>query len=133
MAIGRKPSDMNEYLKYYKQLLTSWSWRKLRRRKLNQNVFCERCVAEGKAVPNFATDVHHITPVMSVAPDKGRMKALFYDPHNLQALCPECHKKTHDEMKLHVSKDKREEIRKKNLSKFESKFFAGAVLNSGGG
>lgn len=123
---------MNGPLRYYKQLLTSWGWRKLRRRKLSSNVFCERCVAEGKEIPNLATEVHHITPVLSAAPDKARMRSLFFDYHNLKALCPECHKKAHDEMRLHVSKDKRKEIRKDNLDRFENKFFAGAVLKTGG-
>ncbi len=117
---------MNESLKYYKSLLTSWQWRKLRHKKLAGNIFCERCVEQGKEVPNLAVDVHHVVPVMSAAPDKARMKALFFDPHNLQALCVDCHKQVHKEMEMHVCKEKRKEIRKEQLERFKKKFFSGA-------
>lgn len=124
---------MNESLRYYRSLLQSWGWRKLRRRKLNASVWCERCVAEGKAVPNLATDIHHVTPVMSVAPDKAKMRALFFDVHNLQALCPACHKLTHEEMRMHLPKDKRDEARRAALGKFTAKFFDGGGFKNGGG
>lgn len=117
---------MNESLKYYKSLLTSWRWRKLRHEKLSGTIFCERCVEQGKEVPNLATDVHHVIPVMSAAPDKARMKSLCFDPHNLQALCADCHKQVHNEMKMHVGKEKREQIRKDQLERFKKKFFSGA-------
>lgn len=118
---------MNEYLRYYKQLLTSWDWRKMRRAKLNRNVLCERCIAKGRKVPNVAVDVHHITPVMSAAPDKARMRTLFFDPHNLMSLCPECHREVHAEMKMHVGREKRKEIRQSQLEAFKRKFFRAGV------
>lgn len=118
----------NESWNYYKYLLTSWQWRKVRRKKLNLNVFCERCVRDGKRVPNLATDVHHITPVMRAAPDRERMKQLFFDPHNLMALCPECHRKMHQELTMHVSKDKRKTIRHEQLKNFKAKFFTNLKL-----
>lgn len=114
---------MNEYLRYYKSLLTSWQWRKLRRKKLNSCTLCERCVSEDRAVPNVAVDVHHIVPVMSAAPDKGRMRSLFFDPHNLQSLCADCHRKVHDEMRLHVGKAERDAVRRRELASFAAKFF----------
>ena len=117
---------MNDSLKYYKSLLTSWQWRKLRHDKLSKTIFCERCVSQGKQVPNLAVDVHHVVPVMRAAPDRGRMRVLFFDPHNLQALCADCYKKVHDEMKMHVCKEKRKEIRMEQLEEFKKKFFKGA-------
>ena len=114
---------MSEAWKYYKSLLTSWRWRKLRHAKLSACPLCERCISEGRRVPNIATDVHHIVPVMKAAPDKGRMEVLCFDVHNLRALCPECHKKTHEEMKMHVGRQQRRAIRKEQLDAFKRKFF----------
>lgn len=117
---------MNSSLHYYKTLLASWRWRKLRHAKLSSSVFCERCVGQGREVPNLATEVHHVVPVTSAAPDRRQMSALFFDPHNLQALCSECHREVHEELRMHVSKERRTEIRRSQLEMFKRKFFKGA-------
>lgn len=114
---------MNKSLRYYKSLLSSWQWRRLRHDKLSSAVLCERCVQNGRTVPRLAVEVHHVVPVMSAAPDRRSMRALCMDPHNLQALCMECHREVHEEMRMHVSKEERKRIRHDQLERFRRKFF----------
>lgn len=86
----------------YKQLINSGRWRRLRLAVLGARPYCEKCAAEGRTVP--ATEVHHITPVGSVA--VGRVQdELCYDPRNLMSLCASCHRAEH----LRMGKNGREE------------------------
>lgn len=76
----------------YKTLINSWRWQKLRRAKLSADPLCEMCKKKGRAVR--AEQVHHIVPVESVRTFDA-MKALAYDPMNLQSLCKKCHQQVH--------------------------------------
>lgn len=81
--------------KDYIKLIHTQRWLRLRRATLTANPVCQQCKADGYITP--ATEVHHVTPVeygVSAA-DKQR---LMYDPHNLRALCHNCHVKVHIEL-----------------------------------
>lgn len=81
--------------KDYIKMINSTRWLRLRRDILTAHPVCERCQAEDYITP--ASEVHHIRPVESgiTLDDKRR---LMFDPHNLMALCHDCHVKTHTEM-----------------------------------
>ena len=81
--------------KDYRQLINTARWRKLRARILTANPLCERCKEEGRITP--ATEVHHRTPVESALSRLGK-EQLMFDPHNLLALCHDCHVKEHVSM-----------------------------------
>ena len=59
-------------------------WRKLRAEQLNREPWCRMHVAKGEQVQ--ASHVDHIRA------HRGS-RALFFDPANLQSLCPTCHNK----------------------------------------
>ena len=68
-----------------------------------------------------ASEVHHIIPAES-AINESEMRRLMFDPHNLRALCHDCHVKTHTVM----GRSGREATRKRNREKVEAvcrKFF----------
>ena len=116
----------------YKKLINTWRWQKLRRAKLAADPLCEECKKKGRAVR--AEQVHHIVPVESVRTFEA-MKALAYDPMNLQALCKSCHQKIHAAMdyKGRVTRQTRAEI-----ELFERKFLRpdpgrGVFFRGGGG
>ena len=81
--------------KDYRRLIHTAQWVRLRRTKLTASPLCERCKEEGRLTP--ASEVHHIRPV-----EEGltlqQKEQLMFDPHNLRALCHECHVRTHTEM-----------------------------------
>ena len=85
--------------KNYQRLLNSKEWKQLRRWKLEQNPLCELCQAEGKVVA--AIDVHHMQPV-ETARSLEDMRALCFNPANLQSLCIMHHAKVHKELKSHT-------------------------------
>ena len=81
--------------KDYRRLIHTAQWVRLRRTKLTAFPLCERCREEGRLAP--ATEVHHIRPVEEGLTLREK-EQLMFDPHNLRALCHECHVKTHTEM-----------------------------------
>ena len=92
--------------KLYEHLLNSKEWRELRAWKIQQcQGLCERCKREGIEAGvqggylTPAKTVHHIIPVESVPDNK--MKDVCFDKNNLILLCPNCHHRTHEEMKSH--------------------------------
>ena len=111
---GRKKINRNYKHQLYMSLFNTKEWHTLRARKIAEcKGLCERCRREGiekGILPNGymtpAKTVHHINPVEGV-PDEpadtllDRMKARCYDYSNLILLCPDCHHKTHEEMKSH--------------------------------
>ena len=79
---------------YIKQIHTN-RWLRLRLAVLSAHPLCQRCEEEGRV--SAATEVHHIRPVEEGT--NGREKErLMFDPHNLRALCHNCHVLTHTEM-----------------------------------
>ena len=93
--------------KEYNKLIHKNKWLKLRKAKLSSNPICERC----KEKP--ATEVHHIKPVEDgIGAERYR---LMYDPHNLMALCHDCHILTHTEMgrsgKAHAKRKAKEQLK----------------------
>lgn len=95
-------------------LFNTKEWHELRERKGNEcGWLCERCRREGiekGILPNgyitAAKTVHHIQPVEGVPDEPAetlleRMKERCFDYNNLILLCPDCHHRTHEEMKSH--------------------------------
>lgn len=80
--------------KDYQQLINSTRWLRLRRDVLTAHPLCQRCEDEGRLTA--ATEVHHVRPVEE-AITYGDKRQRMYDPHNLRALCHDCHVKTHTE------------------------------------
>lgn len=129
---GKKkhPNRSEKHLKYM-QLLNSKEWRELRAWKIQQcGGLCERCKQEGieDGVPEGyirgANTVHHRVPVESGKTDD-EMRALCFDPNNLVLLCPDCHHRTHEEMKSHwrqasrtMPKDEAEGERQQEMKAF---------------
>ena len=80
----------------YIRLINTARWRQLRANQLRSQPLCERCLELDKST--LATEVHHITPVESVALERA-MEQLMFDSHNLQSLCHQCHKDIHTQMR----------------------------------
>ena len=86
--------------KYYN--LTAW--KKMREGYLMQHPLCEKCLEQDRVT--LATDCHHLnSPFADGLNDAERMGRLL-DPHNLQALCQECHGKLHRSMQMDGKKFK---------------------------
>lgn len=105
----------------YMRLISTARWRDLRRQKLTARPLCERCEAEGRL--NFATEVHHITPVETGLSLRDK-EALMFSYSNLQSLCHECHVRTHTEMGR-GGRRRNEEAARARLDGFRRKFLEG--------
>lgn len=104
--------------KDYKRLIHTERWLLLRRDKLTAYPLCERCRAQG--VISAATEVHHVKPVEDGLTYREKA-ALMFDRHNLQALCHDCHVKTHTEMGR-SGKEQAKRRAKEHLQRFKEKF-----------
>lgn len=104
---------------YYKKLITSQKWVKLRAEKVANNPLCESCLLDDITTP--AEEVHHIRPVES-APDRNTMLLLCFDYNNLQSLCSKCHKAVHVELKSYTKEEA------KNRSKAKTDNFVAKFL-----
>ena len=115
------------------EIYNSREWKELRIQKLRANPLCEQCQKDGEAagIPGgyirSATCVHHIVPI-ETAKTKDEMKRLAFDPHNLMALCFECHARIHKEMGSNTAKIVRQRAEARQdrwadnlLSKFTTK------------
>lgn len=91
----------------YQQLINSTKWLRLRREVLTRHPLCQRCEAEGKLTA--ATEVHHVRPVEEAITYADKQQRM-YDPHNLRALCHDCHVRTHTEL----GRSGREATKKRN-------------------
>jgi len=65
-----------------KRLYDSVTWRRMRERQLAKHPLCSMCLSRGLTVQ--ATVADHIIP-------HHEDRKLFFDPTNLQSLCPQCH------------------------------------------
>lgn len=109
----------------YNRLIHSERWLLLRRDIITRHPVCQRCEEEGRLTP--ACEVHHIIPA-ETAINESEMRRLMFDPHNLRALCHDCHVKTHTEM----GRSGREATKKRNREQVTAvvrKFFG----DEGGG
>lgn len=82
----------------YIKLINSQRWKELRKRKLQECPICEACESEGRST--LATEVHHRTPVESVASD-AQMEALMFSYTNLMSVCHACHAEIHRKLFSH--------------------------------
>ena len=85
---------MSRDIDYIRAIHTT-RWQHLRRAILTAHPLCQRCQEEGRI--RSATEVHHIRPVQE-GTNRREKQALMYNPHNLRALCHDCHVLTHTEM-----------------------------------
>lgn len=107
--------------KEYRRLIHTAKWLKLRREILTAHPVCQRCEAEGRLTPS--TEVHHIKPVEG-AFTKAEREQRMYDPHNVKALCHDCHVRTHTEL----GRSGKEATKKRNAEHARQvikKFFGG--------
>ncbi|MFV0587387.1 HNH endonuclease signature motif containing protein [Bacteroides reticulotermitis] len=102
----------------YIKLINSTRWRDLRKKKLMSSPVCECCNKEGRSTP--ATEVHHITPVESVATDY-QMKSLMFSFVNLMSICHECHVEIHRQMFSHT-KESVQANNKRRTQSFADKY-----------
>lgn len=102
----------------YHRLLNSPRWKALRAFKLDCNPFCEDCARQGMIVP--AEEVHHIRPV-EYERNPDRMAQRAFDPGNLAALCRECHRDRHRQMRSHSPRENAERA-KRDAEEFWKKF-----------
>ena len=79
----------------YQQLIHTARWLKLRRDTLTAHPCCQRCQQRGEITA--ATEVHHVRPVEDAFSRAERAQRM-YDPHNLLALCHDCHVQAHVEL-----------------------------------
>lgn len=93
--------------KEYNRLIHTTKWLMLRREILTKYPICQRCEAEGRLIP--ATEVHHVRPVEEAFSKAERVQRM-YDPHNVRALCHDCHVRTHTEL----GRSGKEATRKRN-------------------
>ncbi len=93
--------------KDYQQLIHTGRWLRLRREVLTAHPICQRCEGEGRITA--ATEVHHVRPVEEAITYSDKRQRM-YDPHNVQALCHDCHVKTHTEL----GRSGRDATRKRN-------------------
>ncbi len=134
----KKKVNRNAKHLMYMSLFNTKEWHELRARKIAEcHGLCERCRREGiekGILPDGyitpAKTVHHIHPVEGVADEPAetlleRMKARCFDYNNLILLCPDCHHRTHDEMKSHwrqalrtMPKDEAEGERQQEMKAF---------------
>jgi 5-methylcytosine-specific restriction protein A len=105
--------------KEYNKLIHTTQWLKLRRDVLTAHPLCQRCKDNGRLTP--ATEVHHIRPVEEAFTHAERVQRM-YDPHNLQALCHDCHVKVHTEMGR-GGKDATRKRNEKQVQDIIKKFF----------
>lgn len=90
---------------YYRKLINSSRWQRLRTEVLIRHPLCQDCEANGLITP--ATEVHHITPIKDGI-NLAHQRQLAYDSTNLRALCHACHVEAHRSLQSY-SKDKRKE------------------------
>ena len=65
-------------------------WQKLRKQKLLQDTFCERCLKKGIYISAyFAHHKDYITDENYI------VDSIFYNIDNLESLCKQCHNKEH--------------------------------------
>lgn len=81
--------------KEYQQLIHTGRWLKLRRDILTAHPCCQLCQQRGEITA--ATEVHHVRPVEDAFSRAERAQRM-YDPHNLLALCHNCHVQVHVEL-----------------------------------
>lgn len=113
----------------YIRWIHSTRWLRLRRARLSAHPLCERCQAEGRI--RAATEVHHRRPVEQAATPAERERRMFA-PANLQALCHDCHVRTHTEM----GRSGREASKRRaaeQTAETISRFFGTEMPDGGGG
>lgn len=106
---------------FYRKMIQSRRWRRLRVAALKANPYCEDCLARGKRIG--ATEVHHIIPVETAVSEKEKMSLLF-GMSNLRCLCHDCHVQTHRAMKVHT-KETVKSRQKQRLDAVLKTFFPG--------
>jgi len=115
--------------KDYIKLIHTGRWLRLRKEILTAHPLCQECEKEGRI--EAATEVHHIRPVEEAISYHDKRQRM-YDPHNLRALCHDCHVKIHTE----AGRSGRQATKKRNdkqVAQVIKKFFPEGDDEAGGG
>ena len=104
--------------KDYIRMIHSARWLRLRNERIREHPFCEWCRRDGRI--NYATEVHHLTPVES-ARNPSEKERLMFSPFNIVALCHECHTQAHKEMRS-KSREETQRRNQKELERFKKMF-----------
>ena len=94
----------------YKRMVHTTRWLTLRKAVLTRHPVCESCEKDGRLTP--AVEVHHIVPVETALTYMEKQNLMF-DPHNLMALCHNCHVSIHMSMGKGTKANARERSREK--------------------
>lgn len=105
---------------YYRALINSTRWRKMRNAYLMVHPLCERCLKDGRT--ELAREVHHIDPIENHCDDRMEMTRLAYDTNNLMAVCSKCHGEIHAELNTR-SKEAVQARCKDKAERFKKKYF----------
>lgn len=90
------------------KIYQSKTWKELRKAYFQSHPLCENCLSKTEPIIRPTEEIHHIKPI-SGGNTLEEMMDLAYNPSNLRALCKECHKNIHKEMKSGFMKKKKPE------------------------
>lgn len=103
---------------YYKNLIQSTRWRKLRNSYLQQHPICEHCHTK------LATEVHHIEPIDKFRNDFAAMSSMCFNEDNLMSVCHECHYELHKQLnKYSHKKQDIIDLTKERINRFNEEYF----------
>ena len=108
--------------KDYIAMIHTTAWLRLRKEVLTATPLCVECQKAGRI--EAATEVHHVRPVEEAITYSDKRQRM-YDPHNLQALCHDCHVRIHTQL----GRSGKEATRKRNEAQTQEvikKFFGSA-------
>lgn len=103
---------------YYKKLIQSTRWTKLRNSYLQQHPVCENCHER------LSTEVHHIEPLMKFRNDLQVMENMCFNTDNLMSVCHKCHIDLHRELgKYHHRKQDVANLTEERVNRFKENYF----------
>lgn len=80
----------------------------LRRAYIREHPLCEECLKRG-IWDMEAAEVHHRVPI-STGRTEAEMERLAFDPGNLESVCPECHRRLHEELDAAAGRGRRRRV-----------------------
>lgn len=107
--------------KDYIRLIHTGRWLSLRKEVLTAHPLCQECQKAGRI--EAATEVHHVRPVEEAVGYNDKRQRM-YDPHNLQALCHDCHVRIHTELGR-CGREATKRRNEKQAAQVIKKFFGG--------
>ena len=77
------------------------TYKKLRDWYMGTHLICEECAFKGISKP--AEHLHHRKPISTGKTKEERLELLLDWEHNFEAVCAECHKKIHNQLKHNMT------------------------------